>query len=151
MTHRDLHDGQVLVDRATVDASAVTGSWSATPVGFLDLDTAAVAHPGLDLANLLAHLDLLAGAGPGHQGGQGGQGTGTHGVLVCFQRGLTDALRQHAHPVLGENPAGVEVLRAVTRVRLAAVHAFRPNAPDVVPGLLAPSVLPPWTTHHPAR
>jgi aminoglycoside phosphotransferase (APT) family kinase protein len=44
--HRDLHDGQVLVDGARV--------------GLVDFDTLAAGDPALDLGNLLAHLDLRA-------------------------------------------------------------------------------------------
>lgn len=130
LTHRDLHDGQVLL------ASGVGGDQHPPKVGYLDLDTAATADPGLDLANLLAHLDLLAGTR--------GVRPGMVRALAAFQRGLTGALQRDAQPVLDEAPARVEALRAVSRVRLAAVHAFRPQAPDVVPGLLAPPVLPPW-------
>lgn len=135
LTHRDLHDGQVLL------APGVGGDQRSPTVGYLDLDTAATADPGLDLANLLAHLDLLAGTR--------GAGAGLVRALAAFQRGLTGALQRDAHPVLDEAPARVETLRAVSRVRLAAVHAFRPQARDVVPGLLASPVLPPWDV--PAR
>jgi aminoglycoside phosphotransferase (APT) family kinase protein len=44
--HRDLHDGQVLVDGARV--------------GLIDFDTLAAGDPALDVGNLLAHLDLRA-------------------------------------------------------------------------------------------
>lgn len=47
-SHRDLHDGQVLLGER---------------VTFLDVDTAAQAEPALDPANLLAHLDLAAARG----------------------------------------------------------------------------------------
>lgn len=49
LSHRDLHDAQILVD--------------GRQVGMLDLDTAARADPALDLGNLLAHVDLAARAG----------------------------------------------------------------------------------------
>lgn len=43
LSHRDLHDGQLLVDDDVVTV--------------LDVDTLAIAEPELDLGNLLAHLD----------------------------------------------------------------------------------------------
>lgn len=129
MTHRDLHDGQVLLDRAAGPASG------ALMVTFLDLDTAAISDPALDLANLLAHLDLLAATG---------QARRVPGAVACFRSHLAARLRHAGHPVLGQDPARVDALRAAARVRLAAVHAFRPAAATVVPALLAPPVLPAW-------
>lgn len=46
LAHRDLHDGQILT--------------SGDSLAVLDWDTAAWADPGLDTANLVAHLDRLA-------------------------------------------------------------------------------------------
>lgn len=46
LLHRDLHDQQVLI---------APGHWRP---GLLDLDTAAWGEPALDVANVLAHLDL---------------------------------------------------------------------------------------------
>jgi len=50
--HRDLHDGQVLVD-------------GGGRVAFLDVDTLAAGEAALDLANLLVHLELAALLGAG--------------------------------------------------------------------------------------
>lgn len=49
LSHRDLHDAQVLID--------------GDRVGLLDLDTAAEADPALDLGNLLAHIDFAVALG----------------------------------------------------------------------------------------
>jgi len=96
--HRDLHDRQVLV--------AGDGS-----VGLLDFDLLAVGEAALDLANLLAHLDLrrrqglLADAGP-------------------LRAAVLEGYRPH-DAVLARLP----VHEAATRLRLAAVYAFRPGLP----------------------
>ncbi len=47
VSHRDLHDAQILVNENTLT--------------LLDIDTCALAEPELDLGNLLAHLDHLDG------------------------------------------------------------------------------------------
>jgi len=94
LIHRDFHDRQVLIDD---DGS----------VGILDFDLMAIGDPALDLANLLAHLDLR-----------------------CRQGLVDDAepLRQAA--LLGYGP-GQEIAwripgyEALARQRLAAVYAFR--------------------------
>lgn len=133
LTHRDLHDGQVLVDPEGLRS----GAHQRSTVAFLDLDTVAYADPALDLGNLLAHLDLLAG--------RRGAGAGTVRAAASFQDGVAQALSAEGHPVTGHDPERVEAFRAATRVRLAAVHAFRPGAPDLVPALLGPSTLAAWT------
>src|SRR5699024_2461295 len=48
-THRDLHDKQLL--------------WDGAALGVLDLDTACLAAPELDPANLAVHADLRAAQG----------------------------------------------------------------------------------------
>ncbi|WNV76032.1 phosphotransferase [Geodermatophilus sp. DSM 44513] len=96
--HRDLHDRQALV--------AADGS-----LGLLDFDLLALGEPALDLANLLAHLELrrrqglLADAGPLRAA-----------VLDGYRpdRRVLDRLAVH---------------EAATRLRLAAVYAFRPGRP----------------------
>ncbi|MFB7800236.1 phosphotransferase [Isoptericola sp. NPDC056134] len=115
LTHRDLHDKQLLVH---VDSDAVPGD--GVRVGLLDLDLAAVAHPALDLANLLVHLELRA-----HQG-------------VCpparaarVARAVVDG---YGHGT-GSDPAALRAWATAARARLAAVYAFRP-APRDVPGAL---------------
>ena len=100
--HRDLHEGQVLVRD--------------TGVLLLDWDTAALADPAADVANLVAHLDLLTSASPGRRR-----------EAAATAAGLRAGLREGGHP-LALDPSGaarVDVLREVTAVRLVAVHAFR--------------------------
>jgi hypothetical protein len=95
--HRDLHDGQLLFDGGVI--------------GILDPDTLAAAEPALDVANLLVHLDLRV------------------------DQGLLDPdARDRAAAVLlstaGSDPETVRRLpahRAAARLRVAAVHAFRPR------------------------
>lgn len=107
--HRDLHDGQVLLgERVTL----------------LDVDTAALADPGLDAANLLAHLDLAVVTGAAAQP-----------VAHAVERGLWEGWREHGHPLVTA-PGRVRVLRAATRCRLVAVHAFRGLTPDHARALL---------------
>ncbi|GAA2024638.1 hypothetical protein GCM10009756_13970 [Pseudokineococcus marinus] len=104
--HRDLHEGQVLV--------------RSDGVALLDWDTAALADPAADAANLLAHLDRLAAAPPC------GRTTGRRRV-VAAAAGLQAGLREGGHPSTTD-PAGAartDVLREVASVRLVAVHAFR--------------------------
>ena len=96
LIHRDFHDLQVLV--ADDDS-----------VGVLDFDLMAIGDPSLDLANLLAHLDLrcrqgvVADAGPLRQA-----------VLTGYA----------PRPSVLSRVAGYETL---ARRRLAAVYGFRPT------------------------
>jgi hypothetical protein len=95
--HRDLHDGQLLFDEGVV--------------GILDPDTLAAAEPALDLANLLVHLDLRV-----DQGLLGADARDRAATVL-----LTTA---------GSDPDTVRRLpahRAAARLRLAAVHVFRPR------------------------
>ncbi|MBB2903056.1 hypothetical protein FHR75_003892 [Kineococcus radiotolerans] len=108
-THRDLHDGQVLL------GSRVT---------FLDVDTAALADPALDVANLLAHLDLAAARGHRAQ-------------ARAVAEGLWRGWGEHGHPAAGD-PARVAALRAVARCRIVAVHSFRGLPPGTAEELLSP-------------
>jgi hypothetical protein len=95
--HRDLHDGQLLFDGGAI--------------GVLDPDTLAAAEPALDVANLLVHLDLRV------------------------DQGLLDPdARDRAAAVLSSTAASdpdtvrrLPAHRAAARLRLAAVHAFRPR------------------------
>lgn len=112
-THRDLHDKQLLVDEHDPDR-----------VGLLDLDLATTAHPALDLANLLAHLELRALQG------------------VC---GPTRARAVAAAVLDGYAPhddvlAALPAWTTAARARLVAVYAFRP-APGDVPARLLDAVL----------
>lgn len=115
LTHRDLHDKQLLVH---VDGAAEHGE--GVRVGLLDLDLAAVAPSALDLANLLVHLELRA-----HQG-------------VCppaRAAGVARAVLDGYGDGDGPDPGALRAWAVAARARLAAVYAFRP-APGDVPGAL---------------
>jgi aminoglycoside phosphotransferase (APT) family kinase protein len=96
LIHRDLHDLQVLIDDH--------GS-----VGVLDFDLMAIGDPALDLANLLAHLDLR-------------QRQGLIDDAAPLRRAVQRGYAPGA-PLAGRVP-GYE---ALARQRLAAVYAFRPT------------------------
>ena len=117
LTHRDLHDKQLLVHVGD-DTVPVDG----VRVGLLDLDLAAVAHPALDLANLLVHLELRA-----HQG------VCSSARAAAVTRAVLDAYGAGSAP--GSHPAALRAWAVAARARLAAVYAFRP-APGDVPGAL---------------
>lgn len=95
--HRDLHDGQVLVD-------------DSNRAGLLDLDTLAVGDPALDLGNLLAHLHLRADQGRLSQADAVAVG---QEVLEGY-----DASRELRHRV--------QVHHDVAAARLRCVYALRP-------------------------
>ncbi|WP_337059784.1 hypothetical protein [Kineococcus sp. G2] len=110
-SHRDLHDGQVLV-RSAPDGIA-------PGVTFLDVDTAARAHPCLDPANLLAHLDLalVRGAAPA--------------AVAALTAGLREGWAAGGHPLRATGPDALAAWRAAARLRLVAVHAFRGPVDDL--------------------
>lgn len=94
--HRDLHDGQLIVDHPDI--------------GLLDPDTLSVGEPELDLGNLYAHLRFAACAG---------RCDGTTAddafaaLLDAYGAERVDRERLHAYT-------------AAALVRLIGVHAFRP-------------------------
>lgn len=96
LIHRDFHDKQVLVaDDGTV--------------GILDFDLMALGNPALDLANLLAHLDLRCGQGM-----------------------LDEVDRLHAAVLDAYDPssrvrAHLPGYLVLARRRLQAVYGFRPT------------------------
>ena len=96
LIHRDFHDLQVLV--------AEDGS-----VGVLDFDLMALGDPSLDLANLLAHLELRC-----RQGVVSDAGPLRQAVLSGYA----------PTPAVLSRVAGYEALAAR---RLAAVYGFRPT------------------------
>lgn len=105
--HRDFHDKQVLVDGATV--------------GMLDLDLACPGEPSVDVANLVAHVDLRRLQG--HLDA-GRAATVTGAFLGAY----------------GEQAVRVDrfgAYLASTRLRLAGVYAFRPSRPGLCDELLA--------------
>lgn len=113
LAHRDLHDGQILVDGGTeCDTEGGTGPLT---VGILDFDTAALAEPELDVANLVEHLRFRVGQGLWDAAAAEGAITAVLGVIGDLH---LDAARLSAY-------------RAATRLRLACVHAFRPADTDL--------------------
>lgn len=94
-SHRDLHDGQVLITGSSADPGAT----------LLDLDTAALAEPELDVANFTAHLRLR---GLGAEAG------------AAFRDGYAAA----GGPDL--ETEALAFYRAAAELRLSCVHRFRP-------------------------
>ena len=103
ITHRDLHDGQLL--------------WDGTDLSLLDLDTAAMAEASLDLGNLWAHADLMAV--------RGRLGPEAHAQV----RGLLDDLAR----TLPMTAHRLETYYRSSALRLVFVHAFRPAAHQWLP------------------
>lgn len=97
VSHRDLHDGQLL--------------FADGPPGILDPDTLAVAEPALDLANLLVHLDLRVEQGD---------------LSPPARSRARDRILAGATPD-PSTLHRVPVYEAACRLRLAAVYAFRPR------------------------
>lgn len=95
LIHRDLHDGQVLID-------------DRGRAGVLDFDLLAIGDPALDLANLIAHLELRATQG-----------------LVPDPAPLIAAVLAGYRPTKAI-AARIPTYRALTHRRLTAVYAFRP-------------------------
>jgi aminoglycoside phosphotransferase (APT) family kinase protein len=111
--HRDLHDKQIVID-------------GRGRPGLLDFDTAARGEPALDVANMLAHLDLRLMQGrcalPAAQAAS---------VSAAFVAGYG------ASPaVLGRIP----VYRAAALLRLACVYSYRPAWRHLAPRLAELSV-----------
>lgn len=97
LLHRDLHDKQLLVD--------------GTAVGMLDVDTLGVGDAALDLGNLLAHLDLRVR-----------QGWTSPTVATAVEDDLVAGYGPQTRTL-----AAAEGYRALTKVRLRALYAFRPG------------------------
>lgn len=112
VSHRDLHDKQVLVDGERV--------------GLLDFDTAAVAEPALDLANLTVHAQLRA----------------TQGLWSPWHRDTAVAHVRRVADTLQVPPARFAAYAESTRVRLACLYAFRPRWHRLAVSLLVDR--PPW-------
>lgn len=97
--HRDLHDGQVL--------------WHPEHgLALLDLDTAAMAEPALDLGNLLAHLDWRVRQG------------GLHALRAARIRSMLQRTAASA----GVDPERMRLAERVAALRIACVHRFRPSS-----------------------
>lgn len=96
--HRDLHDKQILLGESPAET------------GLLDLDLLALGEPALDLANLLVHLELRV----------------RQGILPeADLRPLVEAVLE-AHGATDETRVRLADYAHLTRIRLAAVYAFRP-------------------------
>ena len=105
--HRDLHDGQVL--------------WHPEHgLALLDLDTAALAEPALDLGNLLAHLDWRVRQG------------GLHPLRAARIRSMLQRTAVEA----GVDPERMRLAERVAALRIACVHRFRPPSRALSEALL---------------
>lgn len=104
--HRDLHDKQILVD--------------GDRVGLLDFDTLALGEPALDLANLLAHIELRALQG---RCAPAASRAARDSVLTAYRP--DESLRERIAPYA-----------AAAFLRLACVYAFRPVRPGLLKALL---------------
>lgn len=98
VSHRDLHDGQLL--------------WDGRELSLLDLDTAATAEAALDLGNLTAHVDLMRV--------QGRLSTTAHDRVL----GLLDDMAAR----LPTGSRRLRAYRDASLLRLVLIHVFRPGA-----------------------
>lgn len=119
--HRDLHDKQVLLR-------------DDGRLAVIDVDTLAVGECALDVANVLAHLDLRVAQGllsPAH----------ARASRTGFLAGLGEATDSDAEDPAWEHPESgrLEAYLAATRLRLAAVYSFRPRWRSVAATLLEQS------------
>jgi streptomycin 6-kinase len=104
--HRDLHDGQILVDASGA-------------VALLDLDTLAAGEAALDVANLLVHLELAALQGRCTP--ERAAAAGTAFLDGYGEPPPSDRLVAHAD---------------AARLRLVCVHAFRPAPEGLIDALV---------------
>lgn len=98
ISHRDLHDKQLLVDP------------EAETVGIIDCDTLALAEPALDLANLLVHLNFRVA-----------QGLLSPDAALIGKEHILDTADALDVPM-----PRFDAYCAATALRLACVYAFRP-------------------------
>ena len=106
--HRDLHDKQLLLD-------------DDGRIGLIDVDTLARGERALDVANVLAHLELRE----------------AQGLLLPRIRTTGEAAFIEAVGVQDIPPDRIEAYLLATRLRLAGVYAFRPKWRHVARRLLA--------------
>ncbi len=118
LAHCDLHDGQFLLDEKQTY--------------LLDFDTLALAEPELDLGNLLAHLDLRRFARPELEN-------------LELEEILLEAYVRARGPM--PDRQRLTWYRALSALRLACVHASRPETRDHAPRLAALA----WQTTHELR
>ncbi len=112
LSHRDLHDGQLL--------------WSGEVLSLIDLDTACLAEAELDLGNLIAHAELMA-----VQGRLSEQGAAR----------LSPVLELMCSSVCAD-AARLRTYRRSAALRLVFVHAFRPGAREWLPSWARRSLAP---------
>ena len=103
LTHRDLHDKQLL--------------WDGTSLGLLDLDTAARGEAALDLGNLWAHVELRH----------------IQSRLTAQERDRILDLLGGLAEALPTSPERIAAYQRATRLRLAFVYAFRPQSAGWLP------------------
>ena len=104
LTHRDLHDKQLL--------------WDDDSLGLLDFDTAARGEAALDLGNLWAHVELRH----------------VQGRLTQQDRDrILDLLLGDLAGSLPTTAGRIAVYHRASRLRLAFVYAFRPPSAGWLP------------------
>ncbi|WP_040283631.1 hypothetical protein [Tessaracoccus massiliensis] len=113
LSHRDLHDKQILVSSfpepgARELASAASGRRAA---GLIDSDTLAMADPAVDLGNLLAHVRLRE----------------AQGLLNPTRTELAEALICEIADNLDVPGPALHAWRDAASLRLSCVYAFRPT------------------------
>lgn len=101
--HRDLHDKQLL--------------WDGTHLGILDVDTAAWGEPALDLANLLAHIDLRH----------------IQGIISPSSADATRAVLLDLADTLAIPPQRLAAYQQAASIRIACVYSFRPSSYSWLP------------------
>lgn len=105
--HRDLHDKQILIQPFQ-------------PPGLIDFDTITLADPSLDLANLIAHLELRQL-----------QGSCSQTLKTTLQAGVLEGYGNNIDPHL------LATYLDATRLRLVCVYAFRPRWRNLAEPLLS--------------
>ncbi|WP_134323637.1 phosphotransferase [Cumulibacter soli] len=96
-SHRDLHDKQLLAD--------------GEHLGILDFDTAALAEPALDLANLSVHAALRV----------------DQGLWPAQYGAVVRAAVDEVAGIVGVDRDRFGAYAEATRIRLACIYAFRPR------------------------
>ncbi|WP_196716632.1 phosphotransferase [Actinomyces trachealis] len=112
LSHRDLHDGQLL--------------WNGEVLSLIDLDTACLAEAELDLGNLIAHAELMNVQG--RLSDRGAERLSPVLDLMC------SAVPAHADRL--------SIYRRSAALRLIFVHAFRPGARAWLPTWVCRSLAP---------
>lgn len=108
LLHRDFYDKQILID-------------GEGRVSLLDFDTLAVGEAALDLANILAHLELRA----------------MQGRCTVEEAMAAAAALLEGYPTEAPVRHRLGAYAAATRLRLACVYAFRPSGSVLTPMLLS--------------